>query len=201
MLLTLALGLMIDFGPERSWPRIIIFQVLLAAGIGANMQTLVICVQALVPPADIGAATSTLNFIRNLATGVSVVIGQVTFQGVLGPHEDDLLAAGIPEDTARRLVGGGAIAASGILDSFGPEERAAYGRAVADALSRMWILYTVLCAVGAVITFGIRKKELMTSHEVTTTGLEAEEAKRLRNLAAKTGNEQTAVNGEKVQEA
>ncbi|KAL9032829.1 MAG: hypothetical protein Q9180_006286 [Flavoplaca navasiana] len=201
VLLTLALGLMINFGPERSWPRIIIFQVLLAAGIGANMQTLVICVQALVPPADIGAATATLNFIRNLATGVSVVIGQVTFQGILGQHEDDLLAAGIPEDTTRRLVGGGAIAASGILDSFGPEERAAYGKAVADSLSKMWILYTVLCAVGAVITLGIRKKELMTSHEVTATGLEAEEAKRQRNLAAKTGNEQTAVNGEKAQEA
>ena len=201
VLLTLALGLMINFGPERSWPRIIIFQILLAAGIGANMQTLVICVQALVPPADIGAATATLNFIRNLATGVSVVVGQVTFQGILGQHEDDLLAARIPEDTTRRLVGGGAIAASGILDSFGPEERAAYGKAVADSLSKMWILYTVLCAVGAVITLGIRKKELMTSHEVTTTGLEAEEAKRQRNLAAKTGNEQTAVNGEKAQEA
>ncbi|KAI4265234.1 MAG: hypothetical protein LQ337_009000 [Flavoplaca oasis] len=141
VLLTLALGLMINFGPEHSWPRIIIFQVLLAAGIDANMQTLVICVQALVPPADIGAATATINFIRSLATGVSVVVVQVTFQGILGPYEDDLLAAGIPEVTTRRLVGGGAIAASGILDSFGPEERAAYAKAVGDSLSKMWILY------------------------------------------------------------
>jgi len=200
-ILTLALGLMITFGPTRNWARIVIFQIILAAGIGANMQTLVICVQALVAPEDIGVATGTLNFIRNLATAVSVVVGQVIIQGILAQHKDDLLHVGIPSDTVTLLVNGGAIGGSGLTDSFTPVQLARYKFAVADSFSKMWIFYTALCALGIVITFGIRKKELMTSHETTVTGLEAEEAKRQKNLAPKVGSQETALNGEKVEQA
>jgi alkylhydroperoxidase/carboxymuconolactone decarboxylase family protein YurZ len=60
---------------------------LLAAGIGANMQTLVIAIQALVAPEEIGVATGTLNFVRNLATAMSVVLGQDIFpQHARQPH-------------------------------------------------------------------------------------------------------------------
>ncbi|KAL2017566.1 hypothetical protein VTK56DRAFT_1939 [Thermocarpiscus australiensis] len=177
-LFTLALGLMITFGPTRDWARIIIFQILLAAGIGANMQTLVIAIQALVAPEDIGVATGTLNFIRNLATAISVVLGQVIFQAVLGYHAGALRDSGVPGDVVDRLVDGGAIAGSGLTASFTDGQRAVYSAAVADGLSKMWIFYTALCAVGFAMSFGIRKKELMTSHEVTKTGLDAEEAKR-----------------------
>lgn len=54
---TIALDLFITYGPQADWSRIIIFQIILAAGIGANMQTLVICVQALVAPGDIAVVT------------------------------------------------------------------------------------------------------------------------------------------------
>ncbi|KAL2147941.1 hypothetical protein VTI28DRAFT_3419 [Corynascus sepedonium] len=200
-LFTLALGVMITFGSERDWPRIIIFQILLAAGIGANMQTLVIAIQALVAPEDIGVATGTLNFIRNLATAISVVLGQVIFQSILGYHNQDLRGAGIPGDVVDRLVGGGAIAGSGLAASFTDKQRAAYSEAVADALSKMWIFYTALVAVGFVMSFGIMKKELMTSHEVTKTGLEAEEAKRQKFQVAKEAEKVTAVNGQRAEQA
>ncbi|KAI1639146.1 major facilitator superfamily-domain-containing protein [Biscogniauxia mediterranea] len=197
---TLALGLMITYGAERDWPRIIIFQIILAAGIGANMQTLVICVQALVAPEDIAVATGTLNFIRNLATAVSVVLGQVIIQGILATHQGDLLAAGIPSDVVDRLVHGGSISGAALTAGFSEEQRDGYGKAVADSLSKMWIFYTAFCALGFVVTFGIRGKELSTSHETTKTGLEAEEAKRQKNLRAQQ-SEETAINGEKSESA
>lgn len=78
-LFTLLFGLFITFALDRDGPSIIIFQMLITAGTSANMQTLVMCVQALMVPEDIGVATGTLNFIRNLATTVSVVIGQVIY--------------------------------------------------------------------------------------------------------------------------
>jgi len=198
---TLALGLMITYGPTRDWPRIIVFQIVLAAGIGANMQTLVICIQALVAPEDIGVATATLNFIRNLATAISVVLGQVIFQGILATHRSELVASGIPAATVSKLINGGAIAGSGLSSSFTPSQQAAYRSAFADGLSKMWIFYTAFCFVGFLISFGISNKELMTSHEITKTGLEAEEEKRQKNLAARNGAEEPAVNGQKAEKA
>ena len=198
-LFTLALGLMVTFDSSRNWPRIIIFQVLLACGIGANMQTLVIAIQALVAPEDIGVATGTLNFIRNLATAISVVIGQVIFQSILSSHSNELRSAGVPNDIVDKLVNGGAIAGSGLTADFTDSQRATYSAAVADGLSKMWIFYTALVAAGFIMTFGITKKELMTSHEVTKTGLEAEEAKRQKYQASKEGEKQTAVNGQKAE--
>ncbi|KAF7947215.1 uncharacterized protein EAE97_004464 [Botrytis byssoidea] len=188
-LLNLALGIMITFGPTRSWGKIVVFQILLAWGIGANMQTLVICVQALVAPEDIGVATGTLNFIRNLATANSVVLGQVVFQGILKHHKGELLAVGIPEDSVSKLLNGGVIGGSNIASTFTSAQSSAYRSVVADALSKMWILYTCICFLGLVISFGIQKKELMTVHEITKTGLEAEEEKRQKNLGAKSREE------------
>ncbi|KAF7927113.1 hypothetical protein BELL_0500g00060 [Botrytis elliptica] len=184
-LLTLALGIMITFGPTGSWGKIVVFQILLAWGIGANMQTLVICVQALVAPEDIGVATGTLNFIRNLATANSVVLGQVVFQGILKHHKRKFLAVGIPEDSVSELLNGGAIGGSNIASTFTSAQSSVYRSVVADALSKMWILYTCICFLGLVISFGIQKKELMTVHETTKTGLEAEEEKRRKNLEGK----------------
>ncbi|EHL02156.1 putative Uncharacterized transporter C3H1.06c [Glarea lozoyensis 74030] len=200
-LLTLAIGIMILFGADRNWGKIVVFQILLAWGIGANMQTLVICVQALVAPEDIGVATGTLNFIRNLATANSVVFGQVVFQGVLHRHYGDLVNAGIPRDIVSRLLNGGAIGGSDLSSTFTPPQLAIYQVAVADALSKMWILYTGICFLGLVISFGIQKKELMTSHETTKTGLEAEEAKRQKNLSARAKTEAHAINGVKAEDA
>ncbi|KAM7216782.1 Major facilitator superfamily domain containing protein [Rhypophila decipiens] len=197
-LFTLALGLMITFDEERNWAKIICFQVLLAAGIGASMQTLVIAIQALIDVKDIGVATGTLNFIRNLATGVSVVVGQVILQGVLGGHGDELRQAGIDEHVVDRLVNGGAIAAStsggGLMTDWTEVQGRVYRAAVADGLSKMWIFYTALVGMGFVPTFGITKTELGTEHEVTRTGLEAEEAKRMKyqsGLAERVGNKET----------
>ena len=199
-LFTLALGLMVTFDSSRDWPKIIIFQILLAAGIGANMQTLVIAIQALVAPEDIGVATGTLNFIRNLATAISVVIGQVSFQGILGLHADELADSGVERDIVDQLVSGGVIAGLGTLtDKFTEAQRAVYSAAVADGMSKMWIMYTVLVAVGFVLTFGITKKELMTSHEVTKTGLEAEEEKRRKYEAAKNGENEKTVNDQQAE--
>jgi hypothetical protein len=198
-LLTLALGIMITFDSTRNWGKIIVFQILLAWGIGANMQTLVICVQALVAPEDIGVATGTLNFILNLTTANSVVLGQVVFQGVLSRHNDNLVASGIPRDIVSRLLNGSAIGGSNRSSAFSPEQFDVYKTAVGDVLSKMWILYAGICFLGLAISFGIHKKELMTSHETTKAGLEAEEAKRQNNLGSKAKSETQAVRGSKVE--
>ncbi|TGO68491.1 hypothetical protein BOTNAR_0024g00430 [Botryotinia narcissicola] len=144
---------------------------------------------ALVAPEDIGVATGTLNFIRNLATANSIVLGQVVFQDILKHHKGELLAVGVPEDSVSKLSNGGAIGGSNIAGTFTSAQSFVYRSAVADALAKMWILYTCICFLGLVISFGIQKKELMTVHETTKTGLEAEEENRQKNLGAKSKEE------------
>ncbi|KAI8962428.1 major facilitator superfamily-domain-containing protein [Daldinia sp. FL1419] len=199
-LLTLSTGLLILLDEHRNWAKIIIFQILLAFGIGANMQTLVICIQALVPPEDIGVATATLNFVRNVATTISIVIGQVLYGALLAKKADALLDAGLPDHTVQDLVNGGSISnGAEIRSSLNPSQLEAYNKAIADSFSIMWIMFTAICAVGLAITFGIRKTQLSTSHEMTKTGLDAEEEKRKKYKQKKQGEGDLAVNGEKAE--
>lgn len=199
-LLTLATGLLILFDETRNWAKIVIFQILLAWGIGANMQTLVICIQALVAPGDIGVATSTLNFVRNLATSISVVIGEVTYGAMLARSASSLRDSGIPADTVDYLVHGGSITGGAeVREELTDDQADAYTKAIADALSYMWIVFTCISFVGFAASFFISKKELLTTHEVTKTGLAAEEEKRQQNLAARDATTETAVDGGKVE--
>jgi hypothetical protein len=114
---------------------------------------------------------------------------------MLGNHTTDLQAAGIPGDIVHRLVDGGAIAGFGLTDGFDEAQRVAYVTAFSEPMSKTWILYTAPVGIGFAVSFGIRNKELMTSHEVTKTGLEAEAAKQQRYQKPKDGAGAVAVNG------
>ena len=88
-----------------------------------------------------------------------------------------MLTVGIPGDSVSKLLNGRAIGSSNIASTLASAQSSVYRNAVADALSKMWILYTCICFLGLVILFGIQKKELMTVHGTTKTGSQAEEKK------------------------
>lgn len=56
--------------------RVVIFQIILGAGIGPNFQALTIAFQSAVKSSDVGTATSTFRFIRNLANRLGLVLGE-----------------------------------------------------------------------------------------------------------------------------
>lgn len=96
---TLGFGLFINLQPYKSWPRIIIFQIIAALGIGPNFQAPLIAMQTNVTPSDIATGTATFGFTRNLSTAMSVVIGGVIIQNQMLSHEDQFRKAGIPQKT------------------------------------------------------------------------------------------------------
>jgi len=176
-LLTLALGLFIGFPGYISWPRIIVFQIILGVAVGPPMQALIMAIQVLLPQQDVAVGTSTLGFVRQMATAVSVVVGQVIFQGILANHSDGLLAAGIPAQLVATLSGGSSIASS--ADAALPANQSAvYDAAVADALSKVWIFYAAASGIGFLASFGIRKVALSDQHVETKTGLRTDDEKR-----------------------
>ncbi|OHE97195.1 hypothetical protein CORC01_07449 [Colletotrichum orchidophilum] len=178
-LTAIAFGLFITLPSGRDWPRLILFQVLAALGISPNLQALLIALQALVRQRDVAAGTATFAFVRHVALGVGVVVGQVIFQSVLGRHEGRLLAAGVPAEVAEKFGSGSAIAAAahGVMEGLSAGQRRVVRAAVTDGLSKLWIFFCVMSGVGFVATFFIRQVELSEMHTETKTGLEAEEAK------------------------
>jgi len=177
LFLTLGVGLFIDLGADRNWVKLIIFQIVAGIGVGPNFQSPLIALQSRIAPGDIATATATFGFVRNLSTSISVVIGSVVFQNEMKKKSSTLIAALGPQ-LAQQLSGGSAGASVGIVAQLPAAQRAVARNAFAKSLQIMWIVYVVFAALGVFISLFIGKNVLSKQHQITKTGLGAEEAKR-----------------------
>ncbi|TQN64443.1 Efflux pump dotC, partial [Colletotrichum shisoi] len=172
-----AFGLFVTLPARRDWPRLVLFQVVAALGASPNLQALLIAVQAQVRPGDVAAGTAAFAFVRHVALGTGVVVGQVIFQSVVGRHAGRMAEAGVPREVAASLGAGSAIAAHGVVvEALGEAQREVVRAAVADGISKLWIFFCVASGVGLAATFFVRQVELSREHTETRTGLKAEGA-------------------------
>lgn len=172
-MMTLGFGLFIDFDASSSLTKLILFQIVAGLGIGPLFQAPIIALQAHINPRDIGTATATLGFVRQLATSTSVVIGEVVFQNQMAKKSAKLTRVLGPQ-LAQQLGGAGAGANTRLIDSLPPDERRPVRVAFANSLQPMWVMYTCFAAVGFAFAFLIRRKVLSAQHTETKTGIEAE---------------------------
>lgn len=135
--MTLGTGLFIRFGPTLSWPKIIIFQVIVSMGAGPLFQSPMVALQSHSRHADIAAAMSASSFMRSLCSSMSIVIGSVLLQKTL--HGGKLA----PDSEAEKD--------SGQTMSI---------QNAASALSTMWIFYCAMCGAMAVASLFIKKMPL-----------------------------------------
>lgn len=171
--MTLGYGLFIDFDAYSGWAKLIIYQIIAGIGVGPMFQAPLIALQAHIAPRDIGTATATLGFVRQLATTTSVVIGEVVYQNQMNKKAATLRAALSPAQAAR-VTGGNAGANSGFIDSLPQPQKGIVRVAFADSLQPMWIMYTCFAALGFIVMFFIKRKQLTREHTETKTGLAAE---------------------------
>ncbi|KAK6440787.1 hypothetical protein LTR95_002986 [Oleoguttula sp. CCFEE 5521] len=172
-MMTLGFGLFINFDATSSWAKLIVFQLVAGFGIGPLFQAPIIALQAHINPRDIGTATATLGFCRQLATSISIVIGQVVFQNSMA-KKSAMLTAALGPQLAKQIGGGNAGANSAVINAL-PAPQAVIARAaVADSLQPMWIMYTCFSAAGLIAAFFIQKKVLSREHHEAEVGLEAE---------------------------
>ncbi|KAK4550326.1 hypothetical protein LTR36_003293 [Oleoguttula mirabilis] len=181
-MLTLGYGLFVDFDAHTSWTKLIIFQVIAGFGIGPIFQAPIIALQAHINPRDIGTATATLGFVRQLATSSSVVIGEVVFQNQMKTYSGQLTQVLGPQ-LAKQLGGGSAGANTQVIDALPTAQRAVVRTDFANSLQPMWIMYTVVAALGLICSLFIQKKVLTREHEETKTGLAAEKENAVANKA------------------
>jgi hypothetical protein len=173
-LMTVGLGLCINFPAYISWARIIVFLGIIGVGFGPNFHAPLIALQTRLQPKDVAAGTATFGFIRMLAGAFGVVLGQVIFQGGMQARLGALLAAGVPKYEAEQLAKVSAIALGLSNDTRGevPPWAAAVRQAKTESFSKMWILYTIASVLALIVSFGIGKTKLTTEHEVVKTGIE-----------------------------
>ena len=180
--MTVGFGLYINLQSYADWARIIVFQIIAGMGVGPNFQAPLIALQARVPPSDIASATATFGFVRNLSTAIGVVIGGVVFQNQMATRGPSL--AGPPNDVSpdvlAQLAAGDAGASTEVVAALPPAQQDAVHVVYTQSLQTLWICFTVFAFAGFLSSLAIGTKTLSKQHEVTKTGLEAQEAGRQR---------------------
>jgi len=178
-MMTLGFGLFINLPDYAYWPKIIIYQIIAGIGVGPNFQSPLIALQAHVAPHDIATATATFGFIRQLATSMSVVLGGVVFQNLLSKKGPEL-AKSLGAKTAARLSGANIEASTDFIKSLPPAQKRVANAAITDSLSKMFIFYTAIAALGLFLSLFIKKKTLSKVRNNNKTGLEEQERVRLQ---------------------
>jgi len=183
-MMTLGYGLFINLDAHSSWAKIILYQVVAGLGTGPIFQAPIIALQAHIHPRDIGTATSTLGFIRQLATSTSVVIGEVVYQNQMAKKQAGLNAALGPQ-LAPELSGAKIGANTQLIDTLPPSQKALVRVDFADSLQPMWIMYCCFAGLGLIASLFIQRKVLSAEHKETKTGIEAERENAAQRQAEK----------------
>ncbi|KAF2162368.1 hypothetical protein M409DRAFT_37425 [Zasmidium cellare ATCC 36951] len=147
-----ALGLSITLPAYRSWPRLILFQLILAVGVGPLFQAPLIGLQAAVSKDEGASAYAVAIFLRTIASTIGLVVGQVVISNGIKQKASLLVAAGIPEDLVRRLQRDvSTLVQFGKLGRLGAQtQQVALKSAVTFSLSRVWVVCTAVAAAGLV---------------------------------------------------
>ncbi|CAK4034372.1 DNA repair RAD50 [Lecanosticta acicola] len=173
--LTLGVGLFIDFPDYRSWPRIIIYQIIASLGMGPVFQAPIVALQTKLQPKDIAAGTSAFQFLRQLSSGIGVVIGQVILTSQVRQKASLFTGSGIPASIASQLQSGSLVTAIRLrpeLNNAG--ELDAVKMAYTESLSTMWIFFTCASACGLVASLFIGQQVLTKKHQEFKTGLQTQ---------------------------
>ncbi len=155
--LTAGLGLMGTVAWDTDYWIVAIYMFLVGAGVGAMMQNLVLAVQNIVAPQDLGAASSFVAFTRSLGGAIGVsALGAVLAHRVVDHLKDGFTSAG---------VNPGASLGTSIPDLTSLPEpirvivQAAYGDGIAD----LFLVAAPFALIALIISAFLKESKLATS--------------------------------------
>ncbi|PLB52709.1 MFS general substrate transporter [Aspergillus steynii IBT 23096] len=182
-LLTLGYGLLIDLKYYASWSRIVIYQLIGGIGTGPIFQAPLVALQANIHRADVAAATATFSFLRQASAAISIVLGTVIYQNVLGQQMPAITAA-LGAEKAAAVAKTFSGSQGDLIKNLPEDQKTIVLKALTFTMSRMWIFYTAVAGFGFLVSLFIRPVELSQAHTFTKTGLEEQELARQEVLAA-----------------
>jgi EmrB/QacA subfamily drug resistance transporter len=171
--MTLGTGLYINFRTDTTVARIIGFEIIAGVGTAMLFQAPMIAIQNTVSQADTATAISTLGFVNNLGTSLSIVLGGVVFQNSMAARQSSLAAAGLSESVLEALSSDQAAANVDIIKSIqNSAQRQVVQDAFAWSLRNMFIMYTCVATVALMASAFIKHRHLSTEHTETKTGIQ-----------------------------
>ena len=137
--LTLGMGLFIDLGVKRDLTKLFLFEVIAAIGIGMNIEAPIIAAQAATTVRDTASVTSTMGFVRSVATAISIVIGGVIFQNEMSAGNSQLVDQLGPQ-LASQFNGSQASANIDLIERLPVNQQVAVRKAYFESLRTIWIM-------------------------------------------------------------
>jgi EmrB/QacA subfamily drug resistance transporter len=159
-IMTLGVGLLISLGTAPSFGTIIAFLIVIGLGFGPNFGAPLIALQTRIPASDIAVGTAAFGFVRTISGAIGLVVGQVLFQLLMAPRYKQFMEGGIAEDIARRLTSDKAISESVTIIGLTESQEGVIRHGFMSALRGVWIMYTVIGAIGLLVSFGIKRTKL-----------------------------------------
>lgn len=163
-LLTLGLGLFIEFPAHRDWTRLVPYQIILALGLGMLFQPPLIAMQKHLPQEDAGHGTSAFLFLRPLSYGISAVVGQLLLQSQLKTKYNQMVEVGVPSRIAETLAYEDTVKGTPLIPMLSEEQQDVVRSALTHALDKIWIFYTAIALVALVAAFCIREEGTEERH-------------------------------------
>ena len=133
VLMTAGLGLLATIAFDTNYWVVAPYMFLIGAGVGMMMQNLVLAVQNITAPQDLGAASSFIAFTRSLGGAIGVsALGALLAHRVVDHLTEGLAAAGIDPAQAGAAGGSGIPNLSLLPEPIRGVVQSAYGSAIAD---------------------------------------------------------------------
>ena len=171
-LLTLGTGLYILLGIDTSIGQIIGFEIIGGLGLSLLLSTPMLAIQNNVSQADVAVGTSTLSFMRGLATSLTIVLGGVVFQSSMSVQNSSLVAVGLNETYLKAFSGYDAAANVELIATIQDTMQHRVVRtAYAWSTRNIFIMYTAVAAIGLFAGIFIRQRHMSTEHTETKTGI------------------------------
>ena len=158
-LMCTALLLMSTLGVDTPLWMPLAYMLLMGAGLGLSMQTLMVSVQNALPAKDMGVATSSVTFFRSLGGTFGVAISlAVLFASLAGNIQDRARAAGLPQAVLDRFSEASALDDTSIIATLPAAVRSAVLQGFADSMSTAFLLVGLLLVPAFVLI--VRVKEI-----------------------------------------
>jgi EmrB/QacA subfamily drug resistance transporter len=142
-------------------PQAMLYMVVMGAGLGLSMQTLVISVQNALPPQDMGIATSSVTFFRSMGGtfGVAAALA-LLFGSLAGNIRDRAVAAHLPPDIIAKFKSATSLNDTSIIGTLPPAVRRVVLEGFADSMHTVFLTTFFLLIPAFVLAFFIKEVPL-----------------------------------------
>jgi EmrB/QacA subfamily drug resistance transporter len=179
-LMFVALLLMSTLDVDTPIPLAMLYMVVMGAGLGLSMQTLVISVQNALPPKDMGVATSSVTFFRSLGGTLGAAASlAVLFGSLAGNIQARAASAGLPQEVRDRFASASALDDSTVIATLPDAVQAVVLQGFADSTSTVFLTVAFLLVPAFVLTLLVEELPLRAQGGLAAAQAEAGTEERL----------------------